>query len=706
MSTQHSQYTDFQARRAELSEMLEQCQDAMEHIGMASWSNTVEDLRRRLGNERFKVLVLGEFSRGKSTFINALLGRDILPSFPTPCTAIINEVKYGEEPGAVLHFKETLPENFPESLDTSVAEHIERHRNGQVPPLTVSAYDLERFVVIPESEENERRGIVETPFDRAEITWPLDLLRDSVEIIDSPGLNESGTRAKITLDYLGKVDAILFLFSVHTLAGQSEMSIIDGDLSKSGHSDLFFVCNRFDELRRESDRSKVVNYAYEKLGNRTTFGREGIFFVSSLDAVIGREENKPALVEQSNIPRLEARLAQFLVQDRGRIKLLQPARQLNTALKVALHETIPQQRRMLECSQSELQQRYDAIRPELDDAINHKNSTVRQLEKAAARLKDAVTQATALHLRDVANQIPVWAAEAEVEQRINALKFFTIEDQVTAVATEVMEIVTARIEQEIARWQEESLQSILESQLAEFAEIAETRVEEFMESVRGIRLELSGIEDSDFLGEKRVGTLERILSGAAGWVVMSPGSAIEGVVGGYEGLLRSLLPQIALAFGAGIVMGLLHLNPVTFIPALLASLFGLGVFRSLKKGDALTDKVKNEVGAKMANMLASNSTQIASQMSNVLKDQTDSQIVTIGEHLDREIDSIRQQVESVLKAKEAGTEEVDRQLKVYNSIEATVQAINARLDEFIITLATWKPRAVPNDSQSQTTTGV
>ena len=45
-------------------------------------------------------MVLGEFKRGKSTFINALLGEEILPAYAVPCTAIINEIKYADvKPG-------------------------------------------------------------------------------------------------------------------------------------------------------------------------------------------------------------------------------------------------------------------------------------------------------------------------------------------------------------------------------------------------------------------------------------------------------------------------------------------------------------------------------------------------------------------------------------------------------------------------------
>ena len=70
---------------------------------MAGWEDTLHRLKERVQTDHFKVLVIGEFKRGKSTFINAMLGAEILPAYAKPCTAIINEVKWGDSPRALLH---------------------------------------------------------------------------------------------------------------------------------------------------------------------------------------------------------------------------------------------------------------------------------------------------------------------------------------------------------------------------------------------------------------------------------------------------------------------------------------------------------------------------------------------------------------------------------------------------------------------------
>jgi len=46
------------------------------------------------------------------------------------------------------------------------------------------------------------------PYEKVEIFWPVELCRNGVEVIDSPGLNEHTTREQITMDYLSIVDAV------------------------------------------------------------------------------------------------------------------------------------------------------------------------------------------------------------------------------------------------------------------------------------------------------------------------------------------------------------------------------------------------------------------------------------------------------------------------------------------------------------------
>ena len=80
-----------------VAELLAQGIQVFGEVEMYTEAATLTDLAAKVKAETFKVMVVGQFKVGKSTFINALLGKDILPAYAIPCTAVINEVKYGAQ---------------------------------------------------------------------------------------------------------------------------------------------------------------------------------------------------------------------------------------------------------------------------------------------------------------------------------------------------------------------------------------------------------------------------------------------------------------------------------------------------------------------------------------------------------------------------------------------------------------------------------
>lgn len=73
----------------------------------------IKALVDRLDAARLRVLVAGEAKRGKSTLINALLGRDVLPSGVTPLTAVATTVRYGDDSRVEVAFRDGHEEKHP-----------------------------------------------------------------------------------------------------------------------------------------------------------------------------------------------------------------------------------------------------------------------------------------------------------------------------------------------------------------------------------------------------------------------------------------------------------------------------------------------------------------------------------------------------------------------------------------------------------------
>ena len=269
----------FHAQRKHLGSMLSKTADITTELNMSSDSDNLDKLSTKVNNDTFKIQVIGSFKSGKSTFINSLLGEDVLPAFSWPTTAVINEVKYGESKEAILYFRNPLPENLPQSISPKALAHIKKYGKEDIPPLHIDYSELEEYVVIPMGED-AKEMLLESPYEKVELFWPLGMLKEGVEIIDSPGLNEAKTRTRVTMDYLTKADAILFVTMADKLCGMDEVDFIENNLKEFGFTDPFFIVNHFDNIPGR-DKDGIVRFAKMRLSKYTT---NDIFFISALQA--------------------------------------------------------------------------------------------------------------------------------------------------------------------------------------------------------------------------------------------------------------------------------------------------------------------------------------------------------------------------------------------------------------------------------------
>jgi ribosome biogenesis GTPase A len=340
------QYKFFQYKQRKLLSLLHELHKVLHSLNMDE-ANRVEQLEQLVQSDRFKVLVLGEFNRGKSTFINAILGDEILPAFVRPTTSIINEVKWGIDKRALLHF-------------------IQAEGGEKIPPQEIPIDQIEKYVVIG-SDVSE---ILSNRYEKLELFWPLSFCRNGVEIIDSPGLNESEIRQEITVDHLSKkVDAVLFVFSCEAMGSKSELNVIDNLLVAAGHEDIFFICNKFDNIS-ERDKEDVKYYAWDTL--RYVAKYERIFFISARNALEGRIEHDVERVAKSGITQVEKELEKFLVNDRGQIKILRAAREAKNIVSSVLH-VLPEL-------------------PFMRSNLNELNSIQKQLEKVNSGLDGLISE--------------------------------------------------------------------------------------------------------------------------------------------------------------------------------------------------------------------------------------------------------------------------------------------------------------------------
>ncbi len=90
--------------RFKIIESLDKLKEIAEIRGVSGVDLSTSATLERLRENAFNLVVFGEFKRGKSTFINSLLGKDVLPSAVVPLTSVITIVRYSKNEEVIVHF--------------------------------------------------------------------------------------------------------------------------------------------------------------------------------------------------------------------------------------------------------------------------------------------------------------------------------------------------------------------------------------------------------------------------------------------------------------------------------------------------------------------------------------------------------------------------------------------------------------------------
>lgn len=280
------------------------------------------DLIKKLSEDRFHLVVVGEFNHGKSSFVNALLGHGALPVGVTPTTAAIHHLTYAETPETTIVYSS----GKRESLEFG---------------------DTRKFAV--------GGGMSADTVDYLEIGYPAPILRERILLVDTPGVNDlSHQRADITYSYIPRADAVLFLLDAGQILKESERVFLQEKLLKASRDKIIFVITKWDILS-ESERSEALAYARMQLGNLV---KDPVVFPVSAETSLA---GKP---EESGMPELVAHLTKFLAEERGRI-LLDNALGESLHVGTLLRKGIEARRRSLTMETDELERRIKMLESDL-----------------------------------------------------------------------------------------------------------------------------------------------------------------------------------------------------------------------------------------------------------------------------------------------------------------------------------------------------
>ena len=231
--------------------------------------------------------VMGEFNSGKSTFVNALIGEKVAPMGITPTTATINILKYGEQRGGRVVWRD---------------DREERLAWSEVGPFLDGL-----------SDADARR------IRHVELLYPAEeLLR--VNVVDTPGLNSLVEEHEQTArEILGQADAVVWLFSAHQAGKQTEEEALE--LLRQHRVKTVGVLNKIDKLTKD-ELSQVLAHLHSGFEGLV----ETVLPVSTRQALEAMVGDQQAGLEQSRFPALRQFLEEQLFA-RGRLIKRQASQQ-------------------------------------------------------------------------------------------------------------------------------------------------------------------------------------------------------------------------------------------------------------------------------------------------------------------------------------------------------------------------------------------
>ncbi|HZJ33772.1 MAG TPA: dynamin family protein [Vicinamibacterales bacterium] len=269
--------TDLQSQLNGGRELLAQLRDALMRFGASDEDKAALASSIRQLDEFFMLVVVGEFNSGKSAFINALVGRQVVKEGVTPTTAQIHVLKYGD--------------TIAQSTDAQIL-----------------------------GEQILGRQILGKQ-DIAVTTAPAEFLRE-VQIVDTPGTNAIiREHERITTTFVPRADLVLFVTSADRPFTETERAFLE--TIRAWGKKIVIIVNKVDIFERPDELDEVL--AFVTSASQRLLGMTPELFAVSARLALRAKQGEPSVWTASRFEPLERYITDTLDEaSRFRIKLANP----------------------------------------------------------------------------------------------------------------------------------------------------------------------------------------------------------------------------------------------------------------------------------------------------------------------------------------------------------------------------------------------
>ena len=384
-------------RKAAIRATLQSLAAAAEGAGLASTARDIRETRiPKLDEERFSLVVLGEFNHGKSTFINALLGEALLPTGITPTTAVLTHVLEGKPSTATLIFESGERRKIAAG---ALAQWLTVEGNGAEAKTEAKPVD---------------RAVDRTNLHHVELTHAAAILQNHLTIVDTPGVNDiNEQRAEITYGYVPRADAVIFLLDATQILTASERQFLEERILRSARDRLIFVIAKAD-LLDAAELEETIQFARRHLA--AIVNEPAIFPVSARRALAGDRAG-------SGMTELVDHLRSTVGQER-RTLLLDHALADAGRLSTFVRQSLGMRRRSLELPLPELEQRIGRAKERLQHGKKALGMAADTITAETTALKARVRQDLADFAGELRDALPPEIDKVDAADIRRYLSFF------------------------------------------------------------------------------------------------------------------------------------------------------------------------------------------------------------------------------------------------------------------------------------------
>ncbi|MBQ7990213.1 MAG: dynamin family protein [Oscillospiraceae bacterium] len=367
-----SSYASFRETINDLTDSLAQLQEYASSLNLANTARSIGDVIEKAANEHFEVAIVGEFKRGKSTLINAILGQEVLPADVLPATATLNRVTYSKEPYVVVEYKD------------GTSERVDINRLAEY--VTKLSFDSEK------KAETVRE---------ATVYYDTAFCRNNVDIIDTPGLNDDEQMTNVTMSILPEIDAAVFVISANSPFSQFEKDFLENKMLTSDLGRIIFAVNCFGTFSKE-DEDRIVETVEKRIGSyvmdkakkvmgenskefavyKRKIGKPKVIGVYAKKALMAKESGDDQMLTESNFPVFESVLETMLTKERGSITLQILANKIISSGSEIINSIVIHENALV-MENDEFMEKYQIAIDEIEDIRTKKREEFVRINNAA-----------------------------------------------------------------------------------------------------------------------------------------------------------------------------------------------------------------------------------------------------------------------------------------------------------------------------------